>query len=210
MPSSAYVREKSQQCEAVLAVLAEAGCPGVIPDGMDAIDAWVLLRPALRALWVPRLKYEWIEREVRDNPERYPWRLFIQPETHRRYLCVQLSPFLMLAGYQGTHPVCINHVRWHIEVVGAMMQHGWYDPATGHTPPAGEELNALERVEEGRDLFNTIMPGIGGMMTGHDPQTEEGRRNIWYIVVDDDGQETLINGMDMPTKSDDDEEDDYA
>ena len=206
MPSPAYIREKTQQCEAVLAVLAEAGCPGAIPDGRTAIDALVLLRPALQALQVPWRKRAWIELEVRDNPQSYPWFLEWHPGRQLWFLCVKLSPFLMLAGYQGRHPVCISHVRWHLEVIDATVKHGWYDPATGHTPPPEKALDALEWRERGRDVFNDFAPGMGDAMTGHVPSTEEGRRNIYYRAVDDDGQETWINGMDLPTEQEEDDD----
>ena len=59
--------------------------------------------------------------------------------------------------------------------------------------------------EDGRDALNTLMPGMGDALSGHRPQTEEGRRLLWYRVVDEDGEETWVNGADLPT--DEDEED---
>ena len=85
------------------------------------------------------------------------------------------------------------------------MRHGWYDPATGHEPPPGHELTALECREDGRDALNNLIPGMGDALSGHRPQTEEGRRLLWYRVVDEEGEETWVNGADLP--HDEDEED---
>ena len=101
MANETFIREHTAQCEAFLAVLAAAGWPGVVPEGEAASEAWVLLRPTLRALQVPRRSHRWIEAEVRDAPQTYPWGLFVPPETQRRLLFVALRLFLMLAGYQG-------------------------------------------------------------------------------------------------------------
>jgi hypothetical protein len=206
MAHETFLREATQHCEAVLAVLADAGLPAFIPPGATPVDAWVLLRPTLQILRVPWRDHRWIEVEVRNDPQHYPWVLAVHPATQRRSLWVELRPFLLLAGFRGRHAVCTTYGVWYCGVTSALMAHGWYDPATGHTPPPGEELNALECREEGRDLFNTIMPGMGDVLSGHRLQTEEGRCNIWYCVVDDEGQKTLINGMDMP--NDEEEEED--
>jgi hypothetical protein len=207
MPSEVFLREENQQCAMVLAVLAEAGCPGLIPPGETAAEAWVLLRPTLQALWVPRRAHRWVEAEVRHAPQRYPWWLYAHPETSYRYLFVALRPFLLLAGYQGRHPVCLHYCDWQSDVMSALMHHGWYDPTTGHAPPPGQELDAVEMRERGRDMFNGLMPGLGDAVTGHGLQTEEGRRMLWYRVVDEDGHETFINGMDMPNEDDEEDED---
>lgn len=43
------------------------------------------------------------------------------------------------------------------EVLPAMRKHGYYNPATGHEPPASKLLDALECTEAGRD----VMRGMG-------------------------------------------------
>ena len=113
----------------------------------------------------------------------------------------------LILGHQGRHPVCTAYAVWHNGVTCALLEHGWYDPTTGHQPPPGHELTALECREDGRDVMNNLIPGLGDALSGHVPQTEDGQRLLWYRVVDEEGEETWINGADLPTEAD--EEDDY-
>lgn len=60
-----------------------------------------------------------------------------------------------------TVPACVAYWDWMCgEFMPAIMRHGYYDPARNHEPPPGEELNAIERREGGRDLFSDIIPGF--------------------------------------------------
>jgi hypothetical protein len=43
----------------------------------------------------------------------------------------------------------------------AVLRHGYYNPATQHEPPPFKLLDALERREEARDVFNEVAPGLG-------------------------------------------------
>ena len=60
------------------------------------------------------------------------------------------------------HPAAIEWSTWVCgEFLPAINWHGYYDPATNHEPPPRRLLDALERREQGRDLMNHIVPGLG-------------------------------------------------
>jgi hypothetical protein len=91
-----------------------------------------------------------------------------------------------------------------MEVHSAISRHGYYDPLTNHTPPPGQELDALERREHGRDLMNALIPGIGDALSGQRPTTEEGRRLLWHRTVDPEtGEVHMVNDADIPEEDDD-------
>jgi hypothetical protein len=48
-----------------------------------------------------------------------------------------------------------------IELIPALMRHGYYDPATNHEPPPSHLLDALERKEEWREGCNQFFPSLG-------------------------------------------------
>src|SRR4029453_1712452 len=185
---STYERELTAQCAAVVEVLQAARVPCVVPDGGQAPDAFLSLRPALRALRVSCVDQRWIEQHIREEPERYHTALAQQGGP--RILVVQLEPFLQMFAVRGRHRVCITYTHWHIEVLGALMHHGYYDPETNHTPPAERQLDAIERREEGRGMLNQLMPGMGDFLSGHRPT--EGREHFGYIRTDEDGNHYFI------------------
>src|SRR5438105_15911862 len=43
----------------------------------------------------------------------------------------------------------------------AIARHGCFDPPRKHEPPPGQELDALERRENARELLNALLPGLG-------------------------------------------------
>ena len=90
-------------------------------------------------------------------------------DTPWRACCVTLAalcaPWVMA---HGRHRACIRFAVWHSEVVVALMQHGTYNPATNHEPLPGEELDALERREEFRDLLRGSFPAIAEVFYGEE------------------------------------------
>src|SRR6266851_3641368 len=107
------------------------------------------------------------------------------------------------------HPGCVAYRLWQLKVHCAFLKHGYYDPLTNHTPPPGEELDALERRERGRDIFNSFMPGFGDALSGQRPTTAEGRRLLWHQVIDPEtGEVQRINDADIPEEEDDDDAND--
>jgi hypothetical protein len=199
-----YLTELDAQCNAVLAVLRAAHPLCVAGEGHRA---WVLLRPAMAAVRVPRHSQRYFERELREAMDDPPQLVVIASlQNQRNYVFVTMQAFVRCLYWAG-HPVATPYVRWHMDVLDAMMRHGWYDPATNHTPPPERTLDALEQVERGRDLFNGLMPGMGDAMTGHRPTTEAGRRLLWHRVVDDEGTVHMVNDADIPEEEEDDDAD---
>jgi hypothetical protein len=147
----------------------------------------------------------WIEQHIREESDRYQVLCVPVEPAGFQVLLVQLKPFLLRFGQQGRHPVCTQFAVWYAKVLCAFMDHGYYDPLTNHTPPADQQLDAIECREEGRALLNQLLPGIGDVFGGHRPTTEEGRRMIGYLMTDEDGTQYFVRDCDLP---DDEEEGD--
>jgi hypothetical protein len=204
---STYERELLQHCDAILTVLAAADVPSLsVSDAPKASDRWIALRPALRALRVPLDRQRWFEAEIREDPDTYHTVLLTDAATGWQVVLVRLEPFTRVLHF-GRHRVCVAYSCWHSKVVCALFAHGYYDPATQHTPPADQQLDALERREEGRDVLNTLLPGMGDWIAGQRPTTDEGRRNLWHLVTDDDGNQTMIRDCDLPDEEEQDDAD---
>ena len=61
-----------------------------------------------------------------------------------------------------TLPACQALWSWiRTEYAPAIARYGHYDPARQHEPPPGQELEALERRENARELLNALLPGLG-------------------------------------------------
>ena len=61
-------------------------------------------------------------------------------------------------------PEAREYMRWLVrEFMPAISQHGYYEPTRNHEPPAGGELDALERREGARDALNALVPGLGDL-----------------------------------------------
>jgi hypothetical protein len=198
-----YERELLTQCTAVVEALEAAAVPTSQPEGSQPPETFLALRPAMRALRMSCVDQRWIEAHIREEPETYH-AACVQVDGPR-ILVVQLCPFLLTFACLGRHAVCTTFSVWHTHVVSALMRYGYYDPATDHTPPTAQHLTTLECREEGRDRMNAVMPGLGDMFAGQRPTTDEGRRNLWHLVIDDDGNQTMIPDCDLP---DDEERDD--
>jgi hypothetical protein len=96
-------------------------------------------------------------------------------------------------------PQARAYVKWMChDFIPALSRHGYYDPETGHQPPPGQELEAMERREEGRDLLNALLPGLGDVSAGQRPSTEEGRRLLWHRTTDQDAPVEWVNDADLP------------
>jgi hypothetical protein len=200
-----FERELIDHCEVLLAVLQAAGVPYVsLPDSPTAPDTWVALRPALRAWRVPHDAQRWIEREIREAPDSYQPLCAVSDPRGWQVLLVRLHPLTMFVQH-GRHEACRAYTRWHVEVQCALMRHGYYDPLTNHTAPATQQLDAIERREEGRALFNNLMPGMGDFLSGHRPTTPEARESFGYLITDADGTQHFVRDCDLP---DEEEEDD--
>jgi hypothetical protein len=197
-----HLTELDTQYNAILTVL-RAGETLCVGEGRGA---WVLLRPAMAALRVPRHNQRYFERALREATEDPSGLVVITSRHHqRRYAFVTIRAFLRCLSW-ADHPVAIAYEVWHIGVIDALLRHGWYDPATNHTPPPARELDAMEQRERGRELFNGFFPGMGDALSGHRPSTEEGRRLLWHRVVDEDGEVYMMNDADIPEEEDTDED----
>ncbi len=64
------------------------------------------------------------------------------------------------------HPVALRYILWMNTVICATMRHGVYRPEANHEPVPGEEIDAIERKEHGRDAINAIIPGLGTALAG--------------------------------------------
>jgi hypothetical protein len=194
-----FERELIVQCEALVAVFAAAQVPCSPAPG-----AFVAFRPALRALRFSSVDQRHIERYIREDPDKYQ-ACCLRLGHGWEMLVVQLEAFLLRDGQRGRHPACTRFAVWYAGVLSAFMTHGYYDPETNHTPPADQQLTALEIREEGRDLLNQLMPGFGDVASGHRPTTEEGRHMFGYLVTDADGTQHFVRDCDLP---EDEERDD--
>jgi hypothetical protein len=195
----------NDHCQGVLRVLEDAGLGVADPDADEPAYATVALRPAMQILRLPLHMQHYVEDLLREKEgSSYCWRLFEAPPLGH-VLCVSTLTLLQFLRW-GRHPVCMAYVEWECNLFSALVRHGYYDPATQHTPPPGEELTALELREEGRDLLNGLIPGMGDAVAGQRPTTEEGRRTIAYLSMDEDGTATIIRDCDLPTEEDEDDE----
>jgi hypothetical protein len=135
----------------------------------------------MRALRVRLVDQRWIERHIREEPERYRAVFALGGAERWGILFVQLQPFLLSFGEWGRHPVCTTFAVWHAKVMVAFMDHGWYDPLTNHTPPAERQLDSIEMREEGRALFQRCFPALGTVFGWGYPTTDNDEE------TDDDG-----------------------
>jgi hypothetical protein len=204
-----YERELIQQCEAIVTVCAAAGVPCIsLPTRPTAPDTWLALRPALQALRVSRKDQRRIEHEIREDPDRHEL-LCLRSAPHGwQVLLVRLRLLtLTRVMYFGRHPVCTTYAVWHTGVVSALMQHGYYDPLTNHTPPAEHQLDAIERREEGRTMLNNLMPGMGDVFSGHRPT--DNRAAFGYLVTDADGTQHFVRDSELPDEEEEEDDDGY-
>lgn len=71
-----------------------------------------------------------------------------------------------------TLPACEAYWHWMCrEFMPAIMRHGYYEPSRNHVPPPHLQLDALERREHGRDLFDAILPGLGHPLSENEDTT---------------------------------------
>jgi hypothetical protein len=113
--------------------------------------------------------------------------------------CVTATDVLDECALLSMQPACQAYRKWMCRSFApALARHGWYNPATGHTAPPGQELEALEMREGCRDLLNALVPGMGDVEAGQRPTSPEGRRLLWHRLVDEDGHVVLVNDADLP------------
>jgi hypothetical protein len=209
MPSPTYETELDAHLGVLFADIETSGVPYVQAyPGVQGVA--VVLRPTL-ALWrVPFHTQRYLERMMRrDTP---PWWIIRPLRTAhglRQVLLVSLFELAQYCAQWGELPACRRYFRWHMEVIHALMKHGWYDPTTGHTPPADCQLDAIEIVAEGREHLNTLFPGLGDVTTGHRPTTPEGRALWGLVVTDEDGNQHYIPGDELPDNDEEDEDEQY-
>jgi hypothetical protein len=80
----------------------------------------------------------------------------------RAYLWLEFGQVAVPLSVFSPHPAMIAWQVWLCREFGpALLRHGYYNPATNHEPPPFQFLDALERREEGRDVFNQLVPGLG-------------------------------------------------
>jgi hypothetical protein len=203
--STTLARELDAQCRAIFQALEDAGFTFDWPAPMAALQTWIPLRPLLQMLRVPRTDQEDFTRRLRPNTGALRW-VLTPSEDGVQVLYVPMLTLLQCLRW-GRHPVCIAYQAWFSGVLWAVMRYGHYDPLTNHTPPPGAELAALERREEGRDLLNNLVPGMGDAVAGQRPTTDDGRRMIGYLRTDEDGHHSIVRDADIPIDEEDEDAD---
>jgi hypothetical protein len=208
MAQTTFAQELDAHCAALLALLDEAHVLYLRTPGGDTGDPWVFLRPTLQVWQVPQHRQRRIEQELRKNAQLYTLCVCQPTDSGRWFAALPLHRLAMFIDF-ARHPGCTTYRLWQLQVHCAFLKHGHYDPATNHTPPPGQELDALEARERGRDLFNEFVPGFGDALSGQRPTTEEGRRLLWHRVIDPEtGEETWVNDADIPDEEEDDDAND--
>ncbi len=205
-----YDDELDARCAPLLALLDEAHVPYSREPGETADEAYVLLRPTLQVWQVSQCNQRWIEHHLRTTtPEAIDVGVIPNIQWNSPWgVIIRLHALTMYVQF-GRHRACIHYRFWQLGVQLAILKHGYYDPATNHTPPPGRELDALESREGLRDLYNSDMPGFGDVLSGQRPTTAEGRRLLWHRTVDPDtGEETWVNDADIPDEEEDDDAND--
>jgi hypothetical protein len=155
MPDHTY---RDDICTALIA----ADVPWWVHDGA-MLFAWPAVIPALALRTPLDGEPSWdasIERIIADGS--LPLFEVIGPDDHGLGLGVKATDLIDAFFAFSTLPPARAYLRWMChDFMPAISRYGHYDPATGHTVPVGMELDALERKEGARDLFNSIMPGLG-------------------------------------------------
>jgi hypothetical protein len=171
--SNALDEEYAGHLRTMLEVLQETDTPSV--GQMLAGTQWILLRHCMQAFRVPRYTQRWLERQCR--PTLGWWQgclvLLIEP-----WELLQVVP-------HGEHPVCHRVHHWFLQVQIAIMHYGVYDPATGHTPPPGQELDAIERREEFQARFDAAFPWFKTLQRYRIITADDGTRYAEPIMQED-------------------------
>jgi hypothetical protein len=154
--------------EQIIDALLAAGVPGGRTPAGDVLLAWPAVLPALAL--EPR-------EEGEESWDTYAARLVEQGELP--LFCARVVDGSLVDAVVNadqlidaffafsTLPPARAYLRWMChEFMPAISRHGHYDPATGHAVPVGMELDALERKEGARDLWNGLFPGVGDGMVG--------------------------------------------
>jgi hypothetical protein len=189
--STAYVTEHAQHLQALVLSLIHAKVRPFIENPPLTAPEQILvsLRPACqvwRVTWADRLD---IEQRLRNDPDL--WRMGYS-HCGWRNIMVSLETCEKLVWPRARHPACIRWQVWHSGVLWALMQHGYYDPTTGHTPPAAQQLDAIERKLGMQQTFDECFPGLGGLKQ-------------YRIVTDEDGNK---HAEPMDNTEEDDHDDD--
>jgi hypothetical protein len=75
-----------------------------------------------------------------------------------RWVMIRLDDVLAHVVPFSQAPVAVAYQTWLCGAfLPALLRSGWYDPPTGHTPPPGQELTALEQREDGRDALEAAL-----------------------------------------------------
>jgi hypothetical protein len=159
-PSATSQREFLAHCAAILEVLANAEVPCFAPEDVVSPEATgIAMLPALRAFKV----------------SHYGWKRFRDYLTHEDYLetygywhnargeafLVLPLPKLFPVLHHSRHPVATAYSFWECQVVAALSQHGYYDPATNHQVPIGQELDAIEAKADFHDILRSCFGDRG-------------------------------------------------
>jgi prophage antirepressor-like protein len=157
-----------QKVGAIVDKIVALGAPAVTTeDG----EMWFSLTAAVQALGL-----------AVDDPEAAP-----QDENHPLHRVATCATLMELTNAEGEGWTMISlkdilahltpfspapeardyHVWLCSAFLPALLRTGHYDPQTGHAPPPGQELDALERREQGRDVLNAVAPGLGDTWANH-------------------------------------------
>ncbi len=139
----------------VLAALVEAG---VWTHETAAGEVWVDAAASLRAL-----QMDMDDEDCLERASAIPVRCIAVGEGMVE--ACRLEHVLELAVFSN-HPAGVRYLVWLCsDFLPAIRRYGYYDPAHGHEPPPGQELDALERREGMRDALNGLMPGLGDLLS---------------------------------------------
>ena len=123
---------------------------------------WVPFRPACRVWRVSRSQQreitQWL---LSDNPARPAWDRFYTASGWRGRV-VSVRTCMAHVWPNASHRACVQWHLWHLEVLLALMHHGHYDPATHHTPPPAQQLEAVE-LGGIRNAWDACFPELPGL-----------------------------------------------
>jgi hypothetical protein len=153
--SATHQRELLAHCAAILEVLVDANVPCFAPQ--DAAQPWttgIAMIPAIRAFKVSHAGWkQW--RHALSHEDYLETYGYCHNERGEAFLVLPLTSLFLLL-HHSRHPVATAYSFWECQVTAALHQHGYYDPATNHQPPIGQELDAIEVKAELDDMLRSI------------------------------------------------------
>jgi hypothetical protein len=170
MLSMTHAREAAAHLAAIVDVIRPAIPPGWAVDeaALEAVPVCAL--PALKLLQVSRgglrrFRNTWATGRFQGATT------YVNPRGEA-FLVLPLGE-LLGALHFSAHPVGRAYAVWDSEVEAALTRHGWYDPATHHTPPVGMELEAMEMQSAMREAYRAFWGRSWEATWGREPSTQQ-------------------------------------